>query len=118
MATTLLVRSLYLRQSFTQFRFLSYDVIQHAEYVLNTVHCYTSLPWWVVIGGLTVTLRSIVTLPLAVHQNKIITRMELLQPTLKEYSEALKHKVIVQCRREGVNVDEANRRLRSEVCII
>lgn len=90
--------------------------VHYTEYFVQSVHQWTSLPWWAVIGGLTVTLRSLVTLPLAVHQNKVVTRMELLQPTLKEFSEAIKHNVVIRCRREGLPVEEANRRYRTEVC--
>lgn len=64
------------------------------------------------------SLRSIVTLPLAVKQNRIITHMELLQPTIKEYSEALKHNVVVKCKREGFSLEETNRRYRTEVGVV
>lgn len=63
----------------------------------------------------TVALRSLVTLPLAVHQNKLLVRMELLLPTLKEYQEAVKHNIIGKSRRDNVPVEEANRRMMKEV---
>ena len=69
----------------------SYAVIHAAEVFFQTVHHYTHLPWCGVIVLTTIVLHSLVTLPLAIHQNKIITKMELLMPTLKEYQEAVKH---------------------------
>ena len=63
----------------------------------------------------TVLLRSLVTLPLAIHQNKMLVKMELLLPTLREYQEAVKHNVIAKCRRANLPVEEANRRMKKEV---
>ena len=62
-------------------------------------------------------LRTAVTLPLSIYQNKIIAQMELLQPLIKEYGEALKHRIVITCRREGKTSDEANRKFKSEVHI-
>ena len=90
-------------------------VIHSAEKVLDVFHDYSHLPWWMVITLTTFTLRTIITLPLAVHQNKIIAKMELLKPTIKEYQEAVKHNVIVKCRRANLPVEEANRILMKEV---
>ena len=64
---------------------------------------------------MTVVLRAVLTLPLAVHQNRVIAKMELLLPTLKEYQEAVKHNVIVKCRRANLPVEEANRQLKKAV---
>ena len=92
-----------------------YAVIHAAEVFFQTVHYYTHLPWCGVIILTTIVLRSLVTLPLAIHQNKIITKMELLMPTLKEYQEAVKHNVVTKCRREDVPYKEANKRVNKEV---
>ena len=86
-----------------------YTVVQAAEVFFQTVHYYTHLPWCGVIILTTIVLRSLVTLPLAIHQNKIITMMELLMPTLKEYQEAVKHNVVTKCRREDVPYKETNK---------
>ena len=96
-------------------RHYSLHLIEYAEVTLKYIHQSTSLPWWAVITGVTVTLRSVITVPLAVRQNKILTRMEMLAPTVKEYTEALKHNIIVKCRREGASLDETNRRYKLEV---
>ena len=71
-----------------------YAVIHAVEVFFQTVHHYTHLPWCGVIILTTIVLRSLVTLPLAIHQNNVITKMELLMPTLKEYQEAVKHNVV------------------------
>ena len=97
---------------------LPYAVIHTAERFFEGVHHYTHLPWWAVIACCTVTLRSLITLPLAVHQNKMLAKMELLVPTLKEYQEAVQHNVITKCRRENVPYEIASRREKKAVCNI
>lgn len=92
-----------------------FTIIHLAEGFFQTVHHYSHLPWWAVIAFSTIILRSLVTLPFAVHQNKIIAKMELLLPTLKEYQEAVKHNVVGRCRQAGLPVEEANRRFKKEV---
>ena len=95
-----------------------YAIIHVAERFFEGVHHYTHLPWWAVIACCTVTLRSLITLPLAVHQNKMLSKMELLTPTLKEYQEAVQHNIVIKCRRENVPYEVANKRVKKEVSII
>lgn len=105
--------------AFTTARYLSsdvpYAVIHAAERFYEYAHHSTHLPWWAVVACCTVALRSLITLPLAVHQNKMLTKMELLTPTLKEYQEAVQHNVIVKCRRENVPYEIAKKRVEKEV---
>lgn len=89
-------------------------VVQTAEAFYQTLHEYTHLPWWCVIVSSTVLLRSVVTLPFAVHQHRLLAKMELLMPTLKEYQEAVKHNVIAKCRRENLPLEVANKRMKKE----
>ena len=86
-----------------------------AQQCLETLHSWTHLPWWAVIVGTTVALRSLVTLPMAVYQNKLVAKIELLQPTLNMMTESLKHKVTVECRRAGMPVEEAENRYNKQV---
>ena len=107
LSTTAISRSL---------NFSPWVAVHSAEQFLTSVHSLTGLPWWLVVVGSTVALRSVITLPLAIQQNKLIARIELLQPTIKEYKEAIKHNVVVKCRREGVqDLNEVNRRIYKQV---
>lgn len=45
---------------------------------LVQLHEISGLPWWATIVASTFILRSCVTLPLAVYQNKIMARLELI----------------------------------------
>lgn len=55
------------------------------------------------------------TVPLAVHQNKLITTIELSQPTLEMMTEALKQRVAGECQRMNLPAEEADRKFRKEV---
>jgi len=46
---------------------------------------------------------------MAVHQNKLIAEIELRQPTVSMMTEALKHRVVGECRRSGVPATEADK---------
>ena len=92
-----------------------YAAIHHAEGFFQAVHNYLHLPWWSTILISTIFLRSLITLPLAVHQSKNIAKMELLMPTLREYQEAVKHNVVGKCRRENLPLEVANKRMKKEV---
>ena len=58
------------------------------------------------------------TVPLAVHQNKLVTTIELSQPTLQMMTEALKMRVVGECRRMNLSAEEADRKFRKEVSAV
>lgn len=92
-----------------------WDIINGVESCLVSAHVHSSAPWWGLIIGTTVVLRCALTVPLAIHQQKAGAKIELLKPVIAEYSEAIKHNVVVKCRRENQPVEEANRRIKKEV---
>lgn len=92
-----------------------YLPISIAQNFLEAVHSYTHLPWWCTIIVTCIGLRSVITLPLAIHQNKLLTKIELLQPTLKELTEALKHRVTIECRSKGMSSQAANNIFKKKV---
>ncbi|XP_060535800.1 cytochrome c oxidase assembly protein COX18, mitochondrial [Cylas formicarius] len=50
--------------------------VEWCQNLLVTVHDATGLPWWASIIGTTVMLRTCLTLPLAVYQNRVLARLE------------------------------------------
>ena len=92
-----------------------YSVIHVTERYFQIFHSATHLPWWAVILASTIALRSLLTLPLAVYQNKVMAKMELLQPTVKEYQEAVRHNMAAKCRKENLPYKEANRKIMKAV---
>lgn len=100
----------------TSFAHTPYALVQTTELMLDSVHQYTHLPWWVVVVGSTLILRGAVTLPLAIYQAKMTTKQELLLPRLKELQESVLHSVVVKCRRANKSHTEANKMFKKEVC--
>ena len=89
--------------------------VQVAQTFYESLHQWLPFPWGALIVFSTVCLRGMITLPLAVIQNRNIAKMILLAPTVKEYSEALLHNVVVRCRRAGLSASEANLQYKLEV---
>ena len=87
--------------------------------MLTAVHlslgCVVFIDRWTVIIGSTTVLRSIVTIPLAIHQNKLIAKIELHQPTISIMTEALKHRVAGESRRIGRSADGADKQFKKQV---
>ncbi|XP_054735490.1 cytochrome c oxidase assembly protein COX18, mitochondrial [Anastrepha obliqua] len=52
--------------------------VAYIQDALTVIHDYSGLPWWASIVASTVLFRTAVTLPLAIYQNKIMARLELL----------------------------------------
>lgn len=70
------------------------------------------------IVGSTVALRSIVTVPLAIYHNKLLAEIEMRQPTISMMTEALKHRVVGECRRSNQPPEEAERQYLRKVGIL
>ena len=95
-------------------RYAIHPVTMTAD-LFQIVHEHSHLPWWALIMLSTVSLRTLTTLPLAIQQCKLIAKLELFQPKLVQYREALKHNVIIRCRKANMSVEQANKILRKEV---
>ena len=85
--------------------------------LFQLAHEHSQMPWWALIVLSTISLRTFTTLPLAIQQCKMIAKLELFQPKLVQYKEALKHSIIIKCRKANMSVEQANKILRKEVCI-
>lgn len=52
--------------------------VAYIQDTLTTIHDYSGLPWWASIVVSTILSRTLITLPLAIYQHKIMARLELL----------------------------------------
>lgn len=64
--------------------------VAYMQHGMINLHDLTGLPWWATIVLTTVGLRTLVTLPLAVYQNKILTRLEQISLEMPEIVKELK----------------------------
>lgn len=80
--------------------------------MLLTVNSLSGLPWWATIISTTVFLRLLITLPLARQQAVTVARMELIQPTINEIIESLRHNIAIKGKRLGKPLEEVNREFR------
>ena len=90
-------------------------VIDAVASALVSVQQVTDSNWAALLLGTTLVTRTAVSLPLAVYQQTTLGKLELLKPEMKEWTEALKYKVTVVCRRDGKSLEEAQTMLQKEV---
>jgi len=95
--------------------YYTFPLFTGTQHVLETFHIYSMLPWWATITCTTILLRSCITLPLSVKQNKLMSKMELLKPTLKEITDAVKHNIVVRGQRAGKSKIEIQTELIKEL---
>lgn len=62
---------------------------------LIQAHDITGLPWWATVIISTVFLRTVVTLPFAIYQNKISARIELLTLEMPDIVQGLKRETAI-----------------------
>ncbi|KAM6206756.1 cytochrome c oxidase assembly protein COX18, mitochondrial [Sarcoramphus papa] len=75
--------------------------VHWAEDGLVALQAAAGLPWWAAIVGGAALLRTAVTLPLAAHQNRLLAKLENLQPEIKKVAERLRYEVSVRGKQLG-----------------
>nr|XP_020441059.1 mitochondrial inner membrane protein COX18 [Monopterus albus] len=71
------------------------------ENFLVSMQQVSGLPWWLSITVATLSVRTVITLPLAAYQLVIISRVEALQVEISELAKRLRYEVSVQARERG-----------------
>ncbi|KAM6923504.1 cytochrome c oxidase assembly protein COX18, mitochondrial [Xenentodon cancila] len=61
----------------------------------------SGLPWWLSIVGATVSVRTLITLPLAAYQLLILSKVEALQAEISELAKRLGYEVSVRSKERG-----------------
>lgn len=87
------------------------------EHGLVALKASTGMPWWAAICATAAVTRLAVLLPAAIKSEEHRSRIELLGPTLREWSDALRFKVYSKARREGQSQEAADHQLKKEVCL-
>ncbi|XP_026199315.1 cytochrome c oxidase assembly protein COX18, mitochondrial isoform X1 [Anabas testudineus] len=71
------------------------------EHLLVSVQQVSGLPWWLSIAVTTLSVRTLITLPLAAYQLVIISKVEVLQKEISELAKRLRYEVSVRARDRG-----------------
>eukprot|EP00043_Microstomoeca_roanoka_P009321 m.88785 g.88785 ORF g.88785 m.88785 type:complete len:358 (-) comp14550_c0_seq2:151-1224(-) len=91
------------------------SVVSSVETGLMAYKAGSHLPWWAVVGSSAAAMRLLVLLPAAVKSEEFRSRLELLGPTIAEWTDALRFKVYARCRKEGKTQEEADKLLQREI---
>lgn len=68
------------------------------EHFLVSVQQASGLPWWLSIIVTTLSVRTLVTLPLAAYQMVVIAKVEALQEEISQLAKRLRYEVLVRAR--------------------
>ena len=82
------------------------------ESILLTSHNALHLPWWSVIVATTLTLRAITTLPIQIYIQKRTAEVEIAHSEITEFSGPLMSKIMTQCKRDNLTIEEANKKVK------
>jgi membrane protein insertase Oxa1/YidC/SpoIIIJ len=108
--TYLLHRSSTSPRSYTVARYLPafspLFLVSMNEHLLELAHQSFGLPWWATIITVTVGLRTVITLPLALRQLRLTARLLELRPTLKAWEAALHQRAARTIGVSGATADE------------
>ncbi|KAF9109791.1 Cytochrome c oxidase assembly protein cox18, mitochondrial [Mortierella sp. AM989] len=75
-------------------------VLASTHYILEGIHS-TGLPWWATIFCATFLLRTAITTPVAIYQQRAVGRMMALTPVLQAWLETLKTSVGIDHKLKG-----------------
>ncbi|XP_018544637.1 cytochrome c oxidase assembly protein COX18, mitochondrial [Lates calcarifer] len=71
------------------------------EHFLVSVQQVSGLPWWLSIVVATLSVRTLITLPLAAYQLIIVSKVEALQVEISELAKRLRYEVSIRARERG-----------------
>ncbi|KAL6117180.1 cox18 [Pungitius sinensis] len=71
------------------------------EHYLVSVQQVSGLPWWLSIIVATLSVRTLITLPLATYQMVIIGKVEALQAEISELAKRLRYEVSIRAKERG-----------------
>ncbi|XP_058459172.1 cytochrome c oxidase assembly protein COX18, mitochondrial [Malaya genurostris] len=75
--------------------------VAYVQQGLVGIHDLSTLPWWASIVVSTVLVRSFITLPLAIYQNKIIARLEKITIEMSDIVKELKRETAMAIKKFG-----------------
>jgi hypothetical protein len=84
------------------------------ESILNTMHG-AGLPWWGTIVTSTLLLRTSLTLPIAIYQQRSLGRMLQLAPMVQSWQTTLNSKILHESKEKGWSHKEYNTELQKQV---
>jgi|SRR6266498_910905 len=90
-------------------------IISFNQSILEFIHNSTNLPWWATILISTILLRTLLTLPIAIIQQKSGAKMLSLQPQIMEVFEKLKHDVVREVKKRNGSYEEFQSELTKKV---
>jgi len=103
---------------YEQFLSPSCPPIGAIQSLLELVHSHTGLPWWASLALTTAALRTVLTFPLMVYSMNNVSKLERLQPEIKNLSKELDAEVALAKAKFEWSDSSARHHFRINVCQI
>ena len=103
---------------YEQFLSPSCPPIGAIQSLLELVHSHTGLPWWASLAVTTAALRTVLTFPLMVYSMNNVSKLERLQPEIKNLSKELDAEVALAKAKFEWSDSIARHHFRINVCQI
>ncbi|KAI9270363.1 60Kd inner membrane protein-domain-containing protein [Phascolomyces articulosus] len=87
-------------------------VLAANESVIQALHA--QLPWWASIMGFTCLLRSCLTLPIAIYQQKSVGKMIQLAPMIQSWGSTLRTQIASESKQKGWGYTKYNVQLQKQ----
>ncbi|KAI8976532.1 60Kd inner membrane protein-domain-containing protein [Pilobolus umbonatus] len=88
-------------------------ILSANEQILTSIHT-SGLPWWATLISSTVILRSVMTLPIAVYQQRSIGKMIALAPMVQSWGETLKVKIANESKHNQWSYSQYQKELQKQ----
>lgn len=92
--------------------------VAYCQQALVDLHDLSGLPWWASIILSTVLVRTVVTMPLAIYQNKIVARLEKISLEMPEIVKQLKMETAVAMKKFHWSEKEARIMYNHSVSVV
>ena len=103
------------RHAMSTFDHASELVLSNGREILLGLQQSTGMPWWLTIVSSTLVLRSVITLPLAVYQQRKLAQLEIMAPHMRNIAENTASVIAKANKGKGVQLHEVNKMVRSQV---
>ena len=92
------------------------NIVSWSQTKLVLIHDVTGLPWWATLTIVTLSIRSLVTLPLSIYQQKILFKYESLRPEIEKIAQKLKKEVSTVAYAYNIGPTKAKLMFNFAVC--
>eukprot|EP00045_Choanoeca_perplexa_P010100 m.100979 g.100979 ORF g.100979 m.100979 type:complete len:277 (+) comp15151_c0_seq2:28-858(+) len=94
---------------------LGLSFVNSVEAGIVSTQTLTGCPWWLTVLGLTVGVRAIATFPITLYQQHKVAQLELMNPRIKAWGNAIAHRVMATGKDKGLTDQDAQALINTQL---